>query len=216
VKPQPRDNPFRGVRFGIFGKEPAPFTPHLAAGGIIGEKLDGRLAETDLNQFDVIIILTNAVRRDHDGEVPATAEKLKGFVKQGGGLVVFQQHGTQRWDDAFLPYPLELLHTGWHYKPCVVKPAGKSLLDDFRPQDIGGGPHRPVVGFYAVNLAGNTDKQWRVLAHSGESSAEALAVACDYSKGKVIFNQFAVLDRITEPIMRTIMSQTVRYVVAGE
>jgi len=47
VTPQARDNSFHDVRFGILGKEPAPFTSHLAAGGISGERLDGRFAETE-------------------------------------------------------------------------------------------------------------------------------------------------------------------------
>ena len=110
--------------------------------------------------------------------------------------------------------PLELLKRGRRYKPCVL--AHEGLLGDFAPADLVGGPRRPTVGFYAVKLDGQTDKRWRVLAYSGESKNEALAVSCDYGKGKVILNQFAVLDRIYEPIMRTLMVTTVRYVLSGD
>ena len=211
VVPQPRDNPFRDVRFGIFGKEPASFTPHLAAGGIRGDRLDATLAAADLSKYHVVVLLTNALRYDTDGELAANAEKLKQFVHNGGHLVLFQQNGWVRWDDSILPYRLELLKAGRRYKPPVV--VHEELLGDFSPADLVGGPRRPTVGFYPAKLDGRTDEHWRVLAYSGESKNEALAVSCEYGEGKVILNQFAVLDRIYEPIMRTLMVETVRHVV---
>ena len=65
---------------------------------------------------------------------------------------------------------------------------------------------------YPVKVAG-TDTRWRCLAYTDESKEQALLAVCDYGRGQVIVNQFAVMDRIGEPLMRRLMTQTVRYVL---
>ena len=209
VMPQLRKGQFAGIKFGIFGKEPAGFTPHLAANGISGERLDGNLAAADLSRYDIIILLTNALRYDKVRELKANAEKLRRFVHEGGGLVLFQQNGWENWDESILPYSLELFKSGRRYEPPVVMES--RLLGGFSPANFA--YERKTVGFYPVKVKGDTDKRWKVLVYSDESKGEALAATCDYGKGKVIINQFAVLDRINEPAMRSLMVETVRYVL---
>ncbi len=211
VVPQLMVSPFVGVKFAFYGKEPVAFTPHLAAGGISGDKLDGRLATADLSQYDVIILLTNAIKYDEAGELKANAEKLKQFVYDGGGLVLFQQNGWDKWDDSILPYDMELLTSARRYEPPVMDEP--NLLGDFALTEIAG--EERTVGFYAIKLDAATSEEWQVLAYSGESDNEALAAACQYGEGSIIVNQFAILDRIREPVMRSMMVETVRHVVPG-
>jgi len=211
VVPQLTVSPFAGVKFAFYGKEPVAFTPHLAAHGIAGDHLDGQLATADLSEHDVIILLTNAIKYDEAGELKTNAEKLKRFVHDGGRIVLFQQNGWDRWDDSILPYNMELLTSGRRYEPPVV--TEPNLLGDFALTEIAG--EERTVGFYAIKLDGATSEEWQVLAYSGESENEALAAACQYGEGKVIINQFAVLDRISEPVMRSMMVETVRYVLSN-
>ena len=180
-------------------------------GGATTDNEQVEVQRLDWGDYDVIILLTNAIKYDEAGELKTNAEKLKSFVHDGGRIVLFQQNGWDKWDDSILPYNMELLTSGRRYEPPVV--TEPNLLGDFALTEIAG--EERTVGFYAIKLDGATSEEWQVLAYSGESENEALAAACQYGEGRVIVNQFAILDRIGEPVMRSMMVETVRYVLSN-
>ncbi len=208
VIPQKTVNPFAGVKFALFGKDTCNFLSILAAQGIAGDHLVGKLAEADLSSYDVMVVLTNAIQYDEDDELQANAEKLKTFVYDGGSIVVFQQNGRETWDDSIFPYPLKLVIGNTTTVPAL---ADERLFAAVKPEEFVGGDRRVV--YYPIDV-GATDKQWRYLAYADDEQKQGAVAVCEYGKGHVIINQFAVLDRIGEPVMRSLMVDTVEYVPA--
>ena len=209
VAPQKATVPFRGLRFALYGKPTNNFPQILAAHGIAGDKLDGRLAGADLSRYNAIVVLTNAVKYDEAGELRANAGKLKRFVHGGGRLVVFQQNGRETWNPVLLPYRLELAIGRFDGVPVL---ADERLFAGLAPGEFR--QEGRTVGYYPIKVAG-TASHWHGLAYTDKGRTQALAAACAYGKGKVVVNQFAVLDRIGEPVMRRLMVATVRYALEG-
>jgi len=211
VVPEKTVQPFAGVRFGLFGKDTCNFVQILAGHGIAGERLDGKLADSELSGYDAIVVLTNAVKYDEAGELRAQGEKLRQYVQNGGRLALFQQNGRETWHTTMLPYPMELFTSGATKTVPVL--CDTRLFAGMKPEDFVGGD-RTVV-YYPIKVAG-TDEHWRYAAYADEAKQQGAIAVCDYGKGRAIINQFAVLDRIGEPAMRNLMVETVRYVLTGE
>ncbi len=208
VMPEIAVEPFPGVKFALYGEDTHRFSQILADHGMDGEQLWGKLAETDLSQYEAIILLTNAIKYDEAGELHANAERLRKYVRDGGRLVVFQQNGKETWDSSILPYDMALRIAQFNGTPIL---ADEKLFPNVDATEFGGG----VVGYYPIIVA-ETDEHWRYLAYTDNTKQEALLAACDYGRGRAIINQFAVLDRIGEQVMRSLMMQTVRYVLEGD
>ena len=207
VVPRKTVNPFAGVRFAIYGTDTCNFPEVLAAHWISGDQLMGSLAQADLRSYDVLVLLTNAIKYDEADELQANADRLKTFVKQGGGMVVFQQNGRETWDSTILPYPMTLVLTATTNAPVL---ANDQLFAGVTPGDFANGVNKVV--YYPVDVA-ETDAQWHCLAYADQNRAQGAMAACRFGKGRVVVNQFAVLDRIGEPVMRSLMVDTVRYVL---
>ena len=207
VVPQKTVSPFAGVKFALFGKDTCNFLSILAAQGIAGDHLVGKLAATDLSNYDLMVVLTNAIQYDEADELQANAEKLRAFVHDGGSIAVFQQNGRETWDSSVFPYPMKLVIGNTSTAPTL---ADKRLFAAVKPQEFVGGERRVV--YYPIDVAA-TNKKWRYLAYADDQQKQAAVAVCDYGKGQVIINQFAVLDRIGEPVMRSLMVDTVKYVL---
>ncbi len=210
VLPQRAVNPFAGVKFALYGKDTSNFLAILAAHGIAGDHLSGKLVATDLSQYNALILLTNCVMYDETDELQANAAKLKQFVHDGGGLVLFQQNGRGTWDSTILPYPMELLIGSTTTAPVL---ADERLFTGVKPEEFVSGDRRVV--YYPVKVAG-TDGNWRYPAYADEDREQGAVAVCGYGQGRAIINQFAVLDRIGEPVMRSLMVETVQYVLHAD
>ena len=209
VLPRRAVNPFAGVRFALYGTDTCNFPGILASHWISGDQLMGKLAEASLRQVDVLILLTNAIKYDEADELQANADRLKAFVERGGSMVVFQQNGRETWDSSPLPYPMQLVLSATKVEPVL---ADDWLFAGVKPADVANGS---TVAYYPVNMA-ETDPRWRCLAYADQAKTQGAMAACRYGKGRVVVNQFAVLDRIGEPVMRSLMVDTVRYVLREE
>ncbi|GAH50327.1 unnamed protein product, partial [marine sediment metagenome] len=205
VLPHEAVNPFAGVRFALYGKDTSSFVHILASHGMGGDLLTGKLADADLSKYDVLIMLTNCIMYDTDDELQANADKLREFVHGGGDIVAFQQNGRATWDSSIFPYDMGLIVARSTTKPVL---ADERLFGGAQADEFGG----YVVVYYPIDVAG-TDNNWRYLAYADDDKKQGAIAVCKYGQGQALINQFAVLDRIGEPVMRSLMQQTVRYVL---
>lgn len=210
VVPRKTVNPFADVRFALYGTDTCGFPGVLAAHWIVGDQLMGSLTQAALRRYDVLILLTNAIKYDEADELQANADRLKAFVQGGGRMVVFQQNGRETWDSSVLPYPMALVVGSTKAAPVL---ADNWLFAGVKPSDFANA--RSTVVYYPINVA-DTDPHWRGLAYADQARAQAAVAVCRYGKGQVVVNQFAVLDRIGEPAMRSLMVDTVRYVLRAD
>ena len=210
VVPRQSVNPFAGVRFALYGTDTCSFPEILAGHWISGDQLMGSLAQADLRSYDVLVLLTNAIKYDEADELQANAERLKAFIEQGGSMVVFQQNGRETWDASMLPYPMTLVLAATTNAPVL---ADDQLFSSVVSEDFANGVSKVV--YYPVSVA-ETDPRWRCLAYADQARTQGAVAACRFGKGRVVVNQFAVLDRIGEPVMRSLMVDTVRYVLGTD
>lgn len=203
-------SPFKKTRFAFYGKNTAAGIETFNSKGVEGSDLTGELLKTDLSNIDVIIMLTNAVKYDKEKacELKACSTKLRQFVQKGGKLLVLQQNGRETWHDSWLPYRLKLTIGSTHILPSLQNDRG--ILRGLEGSAFVRG--KRVIGYYPMDVSGS-DKHWTYRAWIDASRRLALLAECQYGKGKIVFVQFAIFDRVGEPIMQELLDRLLSYVV---
>lgn len=200
---------FKETKFAFYGKNATDSMECFKSKGIDGKDLTGNLLKADLSNTDVIILLTNAVKYDaeNDGELKKCGSKLHKYVQGGGRLLVFQQNGKKTWHDEWLTYPLKLTNARIDTAPDIQKNTG--ILNGLEGNDFIN--KNKVVGLYPIDAAGS-DKHWYYSAWTDAGRKLSLLAECKYGKGKVLFTQFAIFDRSSEPVMQELLDRLLRHI----
>jgi len=201
---------FKETKFAFYGKNGADSIECFKSKGIDGEDLTGNLSKADLGNIDVIILLTNAVKYDaeNDDELKKNGSKFHKYVQDGGRLLVFQQNGKKTWHDEWLVYPLKLTNARTDTEPHLQKDTG--ILNGLEGNDFVS--KNKVIGLYPIDAA-SSDKHWSYSAWTDADRKLSLLSECEYGKGKVVFTQFAIFDRSSEPVMQELLDRLLRHII---
>jgi len=146
--------------------------------------------EISYKDFEIVAIAP-AANRDNPALFVKTKDIFKGFVKDGGFLLILHPHRVH-WDDGYLPYPIRLGAAG--ADTVQIREEGHPVFQGLREENLG---HRYAKTGGVKAWCGITelDSHWKVIATAEPSIAVAeptvtVLVEASYGKGHVLLSCF--------------------------